>query len=257
MSEPTSVGSPTALLRAAGVVCQFGGVRAVDGVELSLDGGCCLGITGPNGSGKSTLLDVLSGLRAPTAGRVEVDGAPIAPRPEAFAAAGVRRTFQNVRLFDGLGIDDNIALGLNPRLRHLLGLPMSDRRLTAGAVSAARTAVGLDLPGRTLVARLSYGQRKRVELARVLVSEPRIVLLDEPMAGVSQDDRSALAGAVRRLSLAGAAVAIVEHDLEVLAALAQRVVVMEAGRIVADGDHDGAAPSSGPAAAADTSGSRP
>lgn len=216
------------------LACRFGGVRAVDGITLEVDGGTCVAVIGGNGSGKSTLLDLLSGVRRPTGGSVQLDGDPVPPRADAFAARGVRRSFQEPRLAAGLSVDENIALGLQGRLPHVLGIPLSSRAWAAREVSRARAAVGLAVPGWRAVTGLSYGERKRVELARVLVAAPAVALLDEPLAGVAGDDRAGLVAAIGSLVTAGAAVLVVEHDTTALAAVAHRVVVLERGRVVAE-----------------------
>jgi len=221
------------LLSCRDLACHFGGVRAVDGLDLDLDGGTCVAVVGGNGSGKSTLLDLLSGIRGPTRGVVSVDGRPMPPSPGAFAARGIRRSFQDPRLVGHLSVDENIALGLGSRLPSVLGIPRSRRAFERREVAAARNAVGLDLPGSRPASELSYGERKRVELARVLVSAPRVALLDEPLAGVAAEDRRRLLRGVRALVEAGAAVVLVEHDAGAVAAVADVVLQMEGGRATA------------------------
>lgn len=211
-------------LRARGIACHFGGVRALDGVDLDVEEGTCLAVVGGNGSGKSTLLDVLSGLRRPDRGTVEIDDHRPAWTPGAFARCGMRRTFQEPRLVPDLGVDANIALGLSGRLPSALGIPFSRRSREANEVARARAAVGLDLPGRWPAAKTSYGQRKRIELARVLVANPSVALLDEPLAGVAVDDRPRLLDGIRALARAGTAVVLVEHDRAAVASVASEVL---------------------------------
>lgn len=215
-----------------GLACHFGGVRAVDGVGVEVGSATCLAVIGGNGSGKSTLLDLLSGVRRPTAGSVRIDGSPIGGRPDAFAARGVRRTFQEPRLAAGLSVDENIALGLHGRLPRCLGVPLSRRRMERREVGRVREVVGLTMPGWRSVTGLSYGERKRVELARLLVSQPRVALLDEPLAGVAAADRAPLLGAVAGLAAAGTAVVVVEHDVAALERVAHRVLVLERGQVI-------------------------
>lgn len=220
---------------------HFGGVHAVDGVDLEVAGGSCVAVVGGNGSGKSTLLDLMSGLRNPTRGTVEVGGEVLAgpggaggagkAGPQVFAARGVRRTFQEPRLVADLSVAENVGLGLIGRLSPVMGLPRSPRALEHREVPAALEAVGLGVAGRQAVTTLSYGQRKRAELARVLVSAPRVALLDEPLAGVALDDRPALLAAVAAMVAVGAAVVLVEHDATAVEAVANRVVVLERGRV--------------------------
>jgi ABC-type branched-subunit amino acid transport system ATPase component len=201
----------------------------LDGVGLEVAGGTCLAVVGNNGSGKSTLLDVLSGLRRPDRGTVEIDGKRPPWHPGPFAAQGIRRTFQEPRLVPDLGVDDNIALGLSGQLPAVLTVPLSRRRRERGRVSAARGAVGLDIPAWWPAAKLSYGQRKRVELARVLVASPSVALLDEPLAGVAEDDRLVLLEGIAMLVADGAAVVLVEHDRAAVNSVATNVLELENG----------------------------
>ena len=197
---------------------------ALDGVDLAVAAGTCLAVVGGNGSGKSTLLDVLSGLRRPDGGTVEIDGERPAWTPTAFAERGVRRSFQEPRLVPDLGVDDNIALGLTGRLTSVAGIPISRRSYEAKAVDRARNAVGIDLPGRRPAAKASYGQRKRIELARVLIGQPSVALLDEPLAGVADEDRPRLLDGIAALVEAGTAVVLVEHDQRAVEAVATAVL---------------------------------
>ncbi len=227
------------------LACHFGGVHAVDGITLEVAGGSCVALVGGNGSGKSTLLDLLSGVRPPTGGSITMDGTPVGAKPEAFAARGVRRSFQEPRLAAGLSVDENIALGVHGRLPRLAGIPFSRRRWERTEVARARVAVGLAVAGWKAVSGLSYGERKRVELARVLVSAPRVALLDEPLAGVATDDRAGLLNAVAALAAGGAAVIIVEHDVAAVEGVADRVVLLERGRLTGErrpGSSDGDEP---------------
>jgi len=201
----------------------------LDGVDLGVAGGTCLAVVGGNGSGKSTLLDVLSGLRRPDRGTVEIDGRVPVWRPGAFAALGIRRSFQEPRLVPDLGIDDNIALGLSSRLPSVFNIPLSRRRLERARVVAARGAVGLDVPAWWPASKLSYGQRKRVELARVLVAGPSVALLDEPLAGVAEDDRPRLLEGIAMLVAGGAAVVLVEHDRAAVDSVATHVLELTSG----------------------------
>lgn len=211
-------------LTARALECRFGGVVALHGVDLDVAPATCLAVVGGNGSGKSTLLDVLSGLRRPDGGTVEIDGEQPAWTPGAFARRGVRRSFQEPRLVPDLGVDGNIALGLSGRLPSLAGIPLSRRSLEAEAVAGARAAVGLALPGRRPAAKASYGERKRIELARVLIGRPSVALLDEPLAGVAEDDRPQLLAGITALMATGAAVVLVEHDLRAVEAVSTAVL---------------------------------
>ncbi len=201
---------------------------ALDRVDLDVAAGTCLAVVGGNGSGKSTLLDVLSGLRKPDGGTVAIDGSQPEWAPAGFARLGVRRSFQEPRLVGDLGVDDNIALGLTGALPSVASIPLSRRALQAESVAWARHAVGIDLPSRRLASKVSYGQRKRIELARVLVGRPSVALLDEPLAGVAAEDRPRLLAGIAALVEAGTAVVLVEHDQDAVEAVATSV--LELGR---------------------------
>lgn len=198
------------------------------GLDLDVARATCLAVVGGNGSGKSTLLDVLSGLRRPGAGTVEIDGEQPQWTPGAFARRGVRRSFQEPRLVPDLGVDDNIALGLTGWLPSAVGIPLSRRSKEAEAVARARQAVGLDLPGQRPAAKASYGQRKRIELARVLIGRPSVALLDEPLAGVAADDRPQLLAGIATLIATGSAVVLVEHDRLAVEAVSTAVLELRA-----------------------------
>jgi ABC-type branched-subunit amino acid transport system ATPase component len=164
---------------------------------------------------------------------VALDGAPVAGGPERFARAGVARSFQQPRLVDELSVDGNVAAGALGAGRRPLGLVVLGRRPARARAASATAAVGLTVAGFRRVGTLSGGERKRVELARVLAAGARVALLDEPLAGVATADRAALMAATRSLADAGAAVVVVEHDLEAVGAVADRVLTLERGRVVA------------------------
>lgn len=221
------------------VECHFGGVKAVDGIDFELQPGARCGIVGPNGSGKSTLLSVISGSLAPTAGVVKIGGRVLRPHiPETFARAGVGRTFQNLRLLDDLSIFDNVALGLSPKTRIALGVSFASRRRARRVVAEALETVELPVPAWRRVGELSYGQRKRVELARVVAWRPDILLLDEPTAGLPRGELFDFAAVLTRVAKMESAVVIVEHDLDLVAAVSEHLLFLSEGRVHARGDVD-------------------
>lgn len=227
---------PAVKLRCEQLTCHFGGVRALDGIDLETVPGERVAIVGPNGSGKSTFLNVISGALDPTAGRVILDGSAVCPHtPESFARAGVGRTFQDLRLFDELSIFDNVALGLSSRMWTVAGIPFASRRTVRRAVALALRHVALEVPAWRRVSELSYGQRKRVELARVLVWRPRLVLLDEPTAGLPRGELFDFGPIIDRVAGPQTTVVMVEHDLDLVAKASDRVLFMREGRIRADG----------------------
>jgi branched-chain amino acid transport system ATP-binding protein len=214
-------------------------VRALDGLDLIVRAGERVAIIGANGSGKSTLVNVCSGVIRPVDGEIRLDGRAVTDHtPEAFAQAGVGRTFQSLRLMENQTVFDNIALGMHRRMRKLAGLPFARHRRVRTEAAEAAAEVGLDVALWRAVSTLSYGQRKRVELARLLIGQARLLLLDEPTAGVSRVDTPALGRTLRSLADPARALVIVEHDLDLVAAAAERVVCVDAGRVIADGDFD-------------------
>jgi branched-chain amino acid transport system ATP-binding protein len=235
-------------LRASGLRRSFGGVAAVDDVDLELRSGEILGLMGPNGAGKTTVLEMLSGHLASDGGRVVLFGEDISHWPaHRRAAAGLGRSFQSARLWPGLTVQETLAVAVTPRVGSpgavaaLLCLPTvgrAERRVT-GAVDEVVAQLGLDDYRDQLTADLSTGTRRLVELAVLVAMQPSVLLLDEPSAGVAQAESLAMAPMLRetRDSL-DASVLIIEHDLALLRAVADRVVAMDAGRVLTVGAPD-------------------
>jgi ABC-type branched-subunit amino acid transport system ATPase component len=227
--------SEPALLRIAGLTKRFGGFTALDNVSVDIRPGERLGLIGPNGSGKTTLFNVIDGTIGSGSGRIAVQGRRLERRGRATRAhAGLARTYQLPRLFPSLTVLENIVL---PERR------LSLRRLLLERVTATERAratavlesLGLASYADTSPAELSYGQRKLIELAQVLWLDPVLVMLDEPAAGISPALSQRLAEMIRTLHRQGVGVLLVEHDLAFLSSLCQRVYVMSAGRIIAQG----------------------
>ncbi len=222
-------------LQARGLVKTFGGLRAVDGVNLTVTAARITGLLGPNGSGKTTLFNLIDGTAGASSGQVILDGRPLGHRGRAARAhAGLARTYQLPRLFPSLTVAENVAAA-QPRF--------SFRRLWRPRVSADERAraidvlsgLGLDGYADSNPAELSYGQRKLIELAQVLWLDPVLLMLDEPAAGISPALAHRLAGMVRSLQRRGVAILLVEHDLAFLASLCEHVYVMANGKIIASG----------------------
>ncbi|MHB8719195.1 MAG: ATP-binding cassette domain-containing protein [Candidatus Dormibacteria bacterium] len=220
-------------LAGRGLDRSFGGVRAVAGVDVALAPGEMVAVVGPNGSGKSTLIDLLTGIVALDGGAVSVGARPIHPlTAAAVARRGVRRTFQNGRLIESLSARDNVRLGLH------LGDPT--RRFALGSPTRSRSARALDDLGAghlgdRPVAELSVGERRRVELARALVGHPGALVLDEPTAGLPRSDAGSVVGLLRSVAERAVGVLMIEHDIDVVRACADRVIVMVDGRVRAEG----------------------
>ncbi|WP_286158493.1 ATP-binding cassette domain-containing protein [Streptomyces sp. CB03911] len=227
-------------LTARGVVRGFGGIRAVDGVDLAAPPGRITALVGPNGAGKSTLFDCLAGAARPDAGRVLLAGRDITRLPDhARARLGLARTFQQVAAFPGLTVAQNVRVGAEQRrggtARALLGLPAPGRAAARAATDRALRLLDLDAVRDWPADRLPPGALRLLELARALAAAPRVLLLDEPAAGLDLAQTARLAAVLRALTAEGMALLLVEHDVELVSRLADTVYVMAAGRVVARG----------------------
>jgi branched-chain amino acid transport system ATP-binding protein len=229
-------------LRVEGVCVRFGGLTALDDVSLSVSPGEVVGVIGPNGAGKTTLFNVVCGFVRPDAGTVTWRGRSLdRVRPHQLAGIGIARTLQGVGLFAGLTAAENVMAGAERRRRAglasaLLGLPRSDRdeRALRAAAVGALEALGIDDVADRLPSTLPFPVRKRVALARALVAEPDLILLDEPAAGLGGDDVEELAERIRELRGA-MAVLLVEHRMDLVMSVCDRVVVLDFGRLIAQG----------------------
>jgi branched-chain amino acid transport system permease protein len=230
------------LLTVENVALAFGGVRALDGVSFALEQGEIIGVIGPNGSGKTTLLNVISGFYACDHGRVRFLGSDITQTPAyAIARSGIARTFQHIHLADELSALDNIAVARAGAdgggfLKAVATLGR-DRRLEAARLAAMAAADRLGIAHLVTepCGRLPYGTRRRVELARALATGPRLLLLDEPAAGLNEQEQRDLADRVRTFAIHGITVLVVEHNLVFLAALAERLICLDRGKVIASG----------------------
>jgi branched-chain amino acid transport system ATP-binding protein len=233
----------SALFEAVDVTKTFGGLTALQRVTFALDGGIA-SIIGPNGAGKTTLFNVFTGLYRPDAGAVTFRGRPLVGlRPDEITALGVCRTFQNIRLFANMTAAENVLVGMHARIR--LGLRDV---LTRGArfveterglwqrAAALLERVGLRGKGNEIARNLPYGEQRRLELARALASEPALLLLDEPTAGMTQAEAGTLMALLRRLvGDLGLAIVLIEHNMRVVMEVSDRVTVLDHGEKIAEG----------------------
>lgn len=233
------------VLTAQGVRVAYGAVQALGGVDLALRAGQVHALVGPNGSGKSTLLAVLAGDVRPHAGRVEVDGRPAGDGPGARVRAGVARTPQRTVVLPGATPARQVAVGARGGsrggvARHLLATPRSraGAAVQVAAVDDALDVTGLGSVRDTGPGALTVGEQRLLQVARVVATGARVLLLDEPAAGMSADERTRLAGVLRTLAGNGAAVLLVEHDMRLVGAVADVVTVLDVGRVLASGTPD-------------------
>jgi branched-chain amino acid transport system ATP-binding protein len=233
-----------AALEIKDVSLSFGGVTALSAIDLSVARGEIRAVIGPNGAGKSSLINVISGLYRPDRGRVRIGEQTFTRVPTArLSQLGVTRTFQHLALFPNLTVLDNVVVGLAGTARatfveQIIGLGRAAAEAAAAHRRALETVALLELDGvkDRLVDALPYGLQKRVDLARALVSHPKIILLDEPMAGMTATEKRQMAQFVRAArDQFGAAVVLIEHDIGVVMDLSDRIAVLDYGRKIADG----------------------
>ena len=219
------------LLLIAGVTKRFGGITANRDVSFEVAPGELVGIIGPNGSGKSTLFEIISGFYRPDTGTVRLDGGPLTGlSPDHVCRLGVARTFQKLRPFAGLTVVDNVMVGALTRTL--------DVRHARARARELLDQVGLAEKGDEYARTLSTGQRKRLELARALATEPRVLLLDEVTGGVDQRSIPGLVQLIRDLHQGGLTLLVIEHNMRVITAMAQRIVALYLGEKIADGAPD-------------------
>jgi ABC-type branched-subunit amino acid transport system ATPase component len=240
---PSHDTDPTLLL-VDEVSVHFGGVKAVDALTLNVADGELLGLVGPNGSGKSTLLGAISRLTAIHSGELSIHGERVERKsPAATARLGIARTFQTVRLLSRLTVLENVMLGANlvvnettPRMATWYGGGYKRERELRDIGREALSRVGLDNIAGADTSVLPYGVQRKVEIARALAARPKLLLLDEPTAGMSRNERDEIGDIIVQLASEGLAEILVEHDVTMMVNVCPRLVVMSQGRILADGD---------------------
>jgi branched-chain amino acid transport system ATP-binding protein len=236
-------GTSDALLQVEDLRLSFGGVTAVDGLSFTVREGDILSVIGPNGAGKTSAFNCITGFYKPTGGAVRLAGENVTGlRPSAVAAKGVSRTFQNLRLFGELTVLDNVRAGMHLRIKQnpldaLLHTPRFRRSERQATEEAERWLDFVGLRGdRTGEARnLPYGEQRRVEIARALARGPRLLLLDEPAAGLNHGEKAELLDLLQRIGNLGIAVVLIEHDMGLVMKVSRRVVVLNFGKEIADG----------------------
>ncbi|NWJ48441.1 MAG: ABC transporter ATP-binding protein [Chloroflexi bacterium] len=237
-----SVNNPT-LLQLNEVSRFFGGLAALREVSFEVSAGVICGLIGPNGAGKTTLLNVLSGLQPVSSGTITLDNKTLTGlKPHQIAALGIGRTFQNIRLFNELSVLENVMVGhhLKQRgslLETILHLPRSTRAERATRTEAQELLQRLNMESlaKKSAGALSYGDQRRVEIARALALEPRVLLLDEPAAGMNSHETEQLSNFLLELKSNGLTLLIIEHDMDLIMRISNKVVVLSFGRKLADG----------------------
>ena len=238
--------SDKTLLKISGLSKHFGGLPALSQVNFRAERGQVTALIGPNGAGKTTLINCLSGVIQPDQGEILFDGEDIAGvAAHRVARLGISRTFQNLRIFPRLTVLDNVLCGLTVKagasmLEALLrppGLRHRERRLMLTAMEALDTFGLADKAGWPAGA-LPYGDKKRVEMARAFVSQPVLTLLDEPVAGLNPEETARVAALIRQMRMYGKTMVLVEHDMDLVMSVADRVVVLDGGSRIAGGSPD-------------------
>jgi branched-chain amino acid transport system permease protein len=231
--KPAMTGGDT-VLEVTGLSKYFGGLKAVDGVDIAVKRGGVHALSGPNGSGKTTTLNVLSGLYVATAGKIVLDGTDITNMPpHQRTASGLGRTFQNIRLFRSMTALENVEIGAERPGNTMVG--KGDDALTERAMEAL-TFVGLGNRANELISSFSYGHQRLIEIARALASNPTLLLLDEPAAGLNSTEKLELHELLKRIAAQGLTILIIDHDMTLVSEAAQHITVLNFGRRIADGE---------------------
>lgn len=233
-----------ALLEARKITKNFGGLAALRDIDLDIEKGTIASLIGPNGAGKTTFFNMVSGIYKPTSGRMLLDGKVISGlRPNRATALGLGRTFQNIRLFNNMTALENVLVGMNCRLKSfwftaLLGLG-SVKREEAKAVERAQELlayVGLEGEGETTAKNLPYGLQRRLEIARALATEPKLLLLDEPTAGMNPQETVGATALIKRVrDELGITILLIEHDMKVVMGISDYITVLDHGAKIAEG----------------------
>ncbi|HYZ15556.1 MAG TPA: ABC transporter ATP-binding protein [Candidatus Acidoferrum sp.] len=232
------------LLTLEGITQRFGGLVAVNDLSFTIEAGGIVAMIGPNGAGKSTVFNLITGIYKPSAGRIVFGGGDIAGRTtSAITSAGIARTFQNIRLFAFMSALDNVMTGEHARLRanlldSLLHTPRQQKEERAARDRALELLrfVGLERAGDTYARNLAYGLQRRLEIARALATDPKLLLLDEPAAGMNPSEKRDLITLIRRIRERGVTVFLIEHDMGLVMEVSERITVLDHGEKIAEGD---------------------
>ncbi|MFF8033888.1 ABC transporter ATP-binding protein [Streptomyces sp. NPDC016626] len=238
----TTAPTTTTVLDASDVTMRFGGLTAVRSVDLTVNSGEIVGLIGPNGAGKTTFFNCLTGLYVPTEGKVSYKGTVLPPKPHLVTQAGIARTFQNIRLFANMTVLENVLVGRHTRTKEglwsaLLRLPGFKKAEAASRERAMELLefTGLAAKADHLARNLPYGEQRKLEIARALASEPGLLLLDEPTAGMNPQETRAAEELIFAIRDQGIAVLVIEHDIRFIMNLCDRVAVLVQGEKIVEG----------------------
>lgn len=238
----TTMTTHTTVLEASDVTMRFGGLTAVRSVDLTVNSGEIVGLIGPNGAGKTTFFNCLTGLYVPTEGKVSYKGTVLPPKPHLVTNAGIARTFQNIRLFANMTVLENVLVGRHTRTKEGLwsALLRGPGFKKAEATSHQKATellefIGLDHKADHLARNLPYGEQRKLEIARALASEPGLLLLDEPTAGMNPQETRATEELVFAIRDQGIAILVIEHDMRFIFNLCDRVAVLVQGQKLVEG----------------------
>jgi branched-chain amino acid transport system ATP-binding protein len=231
------------ILNIAGVSKRFGGLQALSGVNIRIEKGQIYGLIGPNGAGKTTFFNVITGLYQPDAGTFELAGKPYSPSaPHKVAKAGIARTFQNIRLFGDMSALENVMVGRHVRTHQgVIGAVLHHKAAREEEAGIRKRAMELlDFVGIAKFAdrtarHLSYGDQRRLEIARALATEPQLLALDEPAAGMNATEKLALRELLLKIKAEGKTILLIEHDVKLVMGLCDRITVLDYGKPIAEG----------------------
>lgn len=249
-TPPARAGQSTApadsrpvILDVKNLAVSFGGIKAVAGLSFSVHEGEIISVIGPNGAGKTSAFNCISGFYRPNEGSVVFEGEPVTRRkPSYITQKGMARTFQNVRLFSEMSVLENVKTGMHSHLsQNIFDVMLHTPRYKRSEAQCTEDARGwLDFVGfraddELLVSQLPYGEQRRVEIARALATQPKLLLLDEPGAGLNHNEKNELMGLIRKIRDIGVSIVLIEHDMGLVMEISERVVVLNYGKEIADG----------------------
>ena len=231
------------MLKLSKVSKRFGGLSVLQDVSFEVPAGSVFGLIGPNGAGKTTVFNLITGLLVPSGGAITLEGRSlVGEKPHQITRRGIARTFQNIRVFKEMTLLENVVVGMHAHLGYgAFGLLFASPRFRAEEARARDRArellswVGLESKAADIADKLSYGEQRKLELARALATDPKLLLLDEPVAGMNTGEKTELMGEIERVAGRGYTIFMIEHDMRFVMGLCARIAVLNFGRIIAEG----------------------